>query len=96
MSDRDAKNFKAISEAKKKHDAECPYKGQASRILMAKFDIERLDWQEGDTICGLVVIADPGRGTGSFRIECDNEPDNTPDIEIEEVVKTPTNIPVHA
>ena len=35
------------------------------------FDIERMGWEEGDVICGLVVVGDEQVGTGAFRLVCD-------------------------
>ena len=50
---------------------------------MNPFEIERMQWEEGDTIAGLVLEGDPKVGTGAFRLVCDGmEP---PELEIEEV-----------
>jgi hypothetical protein len=72
---KEAKNMEAIANAKKVHDANCPWKGEGKRIYMTGFDIERLGWEEGDVIAGLTLFADTKLATGRFRVECDNEPD---------------------
>jgi hypothetical protein len=49
---------------------------------MNPFEIERMQWVEGDLIAGLVLEADSRIGTGAFRLVCDGmEP---PELEIEE------------
>jgi hypothetical protein len=56
---------------------------------MNPFEIERMQWEEGDVIAGLVLEADGNVGTGAFRLVCDGmEP---PELEIEEteVIGTP-------
>jgi hypothetical protein len=56
---------------------------------MSYFDIERIGWEEGDVICGLVVIADRKVSTGMMRVTCDAEPDDDrqEEEEVEEVVE---------
>ena len=50
---------------------------------MNPFEIERMQWEEGDTIAGLLLEGDAKVGTGAFRLVCDGmEP---PELEIEEV-----------
>jgi hypothetical protein len=49
---------------------------------MNPFEIDRMQWDEGDLIAGLVLESDPKVGTGAFRLVCDGmEP---PELEIEE------------
>ena len=77
----EAKNFEAITKAKADHNASCPFPPHTVR--MNPFEIERMQWEEGDTIAGLVLEGDPKVGTGAFRLVCDGmEP---PELEIEEV-----------
>ena len=38
---------------------------------MNPFEIERMQWEEGDVIAGLVLEADAKLGTGAFRLVCD-------------------------
>jgi len=88
----EARNFEAISKAKAAHSRNCPFPPHAVR--MNPFEIERMGWEEGDTIAGLLLESDPAIGTGSFRLVCDgNEP---PELEYEqtEVVGSPAEAPV--
>ena len=74
------KNFEAIAKAKEQHNASCPFPPHT--IKMNPFEIERMQWEEGDTIAGLVLESDAKIGTGSFRLVCDGmEP---PELELEE------------
>jgi hypothetical protein len=76
----EAKNFEAITKAKAQHNANCPFPPHTVR--MHPFEIERMQWEEGDVIAGLVLEADPKLGTGEFRLVCDGaEP---PELELEE------------
>jgi hypothetical protein len=76
----EAKNFEAIVKAKAAHNASCPFPPHTVR--MNPFEIERMEWEEGDVIAGLVLEGDPKVGTGAFRLVCDGmEP---PELEIEE------------
>lgn len=69
-----AKNMEAIYKAKQNHDATCPWKGEGKRIYMSPFDIERMGWEEGDNLAGMILLVDGRLTTGRFRVECDNEP----------------------
>ena len=87
-SDAEVKNLEAISRAIDQHNANCPF--PASEVRMNPFEIERMQWEEGDTIAGLVLEGDPKVGTGAFRLICDGmEP---PELEIEEtdVISAPS------
>ena len=83
--DASAKNMQAVCKAKEVHDKTCPWGGKGTEVHMAWFDIERMGWEEGDVICGLVVIGDPGVATGTMRVTCDAEPDGGGKTEEEEV-----------
>jgi hypothetical protein len=77
----EAKNFEAITKAKADHNANCPFPPHTVR--MNPFEIERMQWEEGDLIAGLVLEADPNLGTGAFRLVCDGaEP---PELETQEM-----------
>jgi hypothetical protein len=76
----EAKNFEAIAKAKADHNAQCPFPPHTVR--MNPFEIERMQWEEGDVIAGLVLEADAKLGTGSFRLVCDGT--DPPELEIEE------------
>ncbi len=76
----EARNFEAISKAKAQHNRDCPFPPHSVR--MNPFEIERMGWEEGDSIAGLLLEGDPKIGTGAFRLICDGmEP---PELEIEE------------
>jgi len=76
----EGKNFEAIVKAKADHNKHCPFPPHTVR--MNPFEIERMQWEEGDTIAGLLLEADPKIGTGAFRLVCDGmEP---PELETED------------
>jgi hypothetical protein len=79
------KNMEAIYKAKAVHDQECPWGGEGSRVCMHPFDVERMGWEDGDLIVGLVLVSDTKVTTGMLRVECDAE-SNDDDNEIVEVV----------
>lgn len=68
------KNMEAVVRAKEDHDKNCPWGGKAKWVLLHPFEIDRMGWEEGDVIAGLLVIADNSLATGTLRIECDAEP----------------------
>ena len=86
--DASAKNMEAVCKAKEAHDKSCPYGGTAKRVHLSWFDLERIGWEEGDVICGLVLVADSNVQTGRLRVSCDAEPkpDGQEQEEVEEVV----------
>ena len=66
-----------------------PLTSIGDRVRAGPFEIERMQWEEGDTIAGLLLEGDPKVGTGSFRLVCDGmEP---PELETEdfEVITAP-------
>ena len=80
-----AKNMQAVCKAKEVHDKTCPYGGTANAVHLNWFDIERIGWEEGDVICGLVVVGDETVSTGMMRVTCDAEGDGGGRSEEEEV-----------
>jgi hypothetical protein len=76
------KNMQAVCKAKEVHDKTCVWGGKATEVHLAYFDIERMGWEEGDIICGLVVVGDQTVATGMMRVTCDAEPE--PDGQEEE------------
>ena len=56
--DASAKNMEAVCKAKEAHDKSCPWGGKANQVHLSWFDLERIGWEEGDVICGLVVVGD--------------------------------------
>ena len=87
--DASAKNMQAVCRAKEAHDRSCPWGGKANAVHLSWFDIERMGWEEGDVICGLVVVGDENVATGMMRVTCDAEPDGgrSEEEEAEEVVE---------
>ena len=73
--DASAKNMQAVCRAREAHDKSCPWGGTANAVHLSWFDIERMGWEEGDVICGLVVVGDETVATGMMRVTCDAEPD---------------------
>ena len=74
--DASAKNMQAVCKAKEHHDKTCPWGGKGTHVHLSWFDIERMGWEEGDVICGLVVVGDERVSTGMMRVTCDAEPDD--------------------
>jgi hypothetical protein len=73
--DASAKNMRRVCEAKEAHDnGGCPWGGKATEVHLSWFDVERLGWEDGDVICGLVVVGDETVPTGRMRVTCDAEP----------------------
>jgi len=86
--DASAKNMQAVCKAKDAHNASCPWGGQATAVHLSYFDIERMGWEEGDVICGLVVQGDEKVATGMMRVTCDAEPDDDGGLQEEQEVET--------
>ena len=82
------KNMRAVCQAKEHHDKTCPWGGKANQVHLSWFDLERMGWEEGDVICGLVVVGDEKVQTGRMQVTCDAEPDGgkQEEEEVEEVV----------
>ena len=81
--------MQAVCKARDAHNRSCPWGGQATEVHMAWFDIERMGWEDGDVICGLVVVGDETVPTGRMRVTCDAEPGGgrTEEEEVGEVVE---------
>jgi hypothetical protein len=87
--DASAKNMRLVCQAREAHDnGGCPWGGKATEVHLAWFDIERMGWEDGDVICGLVVVGDETVQTGRMRVTCDAEPDGGKrEAEEEEIVE---------
>lgn len=83
MSSSEAKNLEAICRALDHHDRTCPF--PALEIRMNPFEVKRLGWEE---IRGIPIVADPGMGTGCFRIICDANQQDEHDV-ASKMVSTP-------
>lgn len=88
MASNEASNFAAIAKAKADHNRHCPFPPHTVR--MNPYEIERMSWEEGDMIAGLVLESDPAIGTGAFRLVCDGMEPPELDIEEEVVIEGPT------
>lgn len=92
---REAQNLEAIVKARDHHNkGGCPYNGTATEVHMAPFDVERMEWEDGDVIAGLTLVADSKQQTGHFRVYCDVELGGGGLTE-EEAVKAVSGTPVH-
>ncbi len=87
MSSAEARNFQAIVKAKDEHNRKCPFPPHSVR--MNPFEIERMGWEEGDMIAGLVLEADGRIGTGAFRLVCDGMEPPELDVEQEALIEAP-------
>jgi hypothetical protein len=85
--DASAKNMEAVCKAKEAHDKSCPWGGKANQVHLSWFDLERIGWDEGDVICGLIVVGDSQVATGMMRVTCDAEPSDDHEEAEEEVVE---------
>jgi hypothetical protein len=85
--DASAKNMEAVCKAMEAHNKSCPYGGTAKRVHLSWFDLERIGWEEGDVICGLLVVGDEQVATGMMRVTCDAEPGGGKEEAEEEVVE---------
>ena len=79
--------MEAVCKAKEAHNRSCPWGGNATEVHLAWFDIERMGWEAGDVICGLVVVGDEAVATGMMRVTCDAEPGGGGRSEQEEVAE---------
>jgi hypothetical protein len=81
-----AKNLERFAQAVAAHDRENPTH-TAHGIGLAHFDMERLDFEEGEEILpGITIHADSGV-TGNFRVLCDGEHDEEREQAEQEVVE---------
>jgi hypothetical protein len=81
-----AKNLQAFAIAVNAHDRENPTH-TAYGIGLAHFDMERLGFDEGETILpGITIHGDSGT-TGNFRILCDGQHDEEREEAEDEVVE---------
>ena len=85
--DASAKNMQAVCNAKEQHDKTCPWGGKGTEVHMNWFDIDRIGWDEGDVICGLIVVGDEKVATGMMRVSCDAEPGGGREEAEEEIVE---------
>ena len=89
-----AKNLQAFRIAVNAHDRENP-DHTAYGIGLAHFDMERLGFDEGETVLpGITIHADSGV-TGNFRVLCDGQhQENEDEVAQDEVVEAVSSEPV--
>ena len=89
-----AKNLQAFQIAVNVHDRENP-DHTAYGIGLAHFDMERLGFEEGETVLPGITIHVDGGTTGNFRVLCDGLHDDNLETEEEaEVVEAVGTTPV--
>jgi hypothetical protein len=72
--DKVAKNLERFAQAVAAHDRENPTH-HAYGIGLAHFDMERLSFEEGETVLPGITIHADGKTSGNFRVLCDAEHD---------------------
>lgn len=74
--DKVAKNLERFAQAVAAHDRENPTH-TAYGIGLAHFDMERLSFEEGETVLPGITIHADGKTSGNFRVLCDAEHDES-------------------
>jgi hypothetical protein len=89
-----AKNLQAFQIAVNVHDRENP-DHSAWGIGLAHFDMERLGFDEGETVLPGITIHVDGGQSGNFRVLCDGQHDeDAEEVEETEVVEAVASTPV--
>ena len=88
MSDQDkiAKNLKRFRSAINDHNRWNPDHSPAHGIGMSQFDLDRLGFDDGETLWAGVTIQSDGLGSHSFRILCDGNHDILGEIAAEKEI----------
>lgn len=88
MSDHDkiAKNLQRFRQAINDHNKCNPDHSPAHGIGMSQFDLDRLGFEDGETLWAGVTIQSDDRCSGNFRILCDGTHTNDGEISAEENV----------
>jgi hypothetical protein len=81
-----AKNLERFAQAVAAHDRENPTH-TAHGIGLAHFDMERLGFEEGETVLPGITIHADGKTSGNFWVLCDGEHDEGASEREEEVVE---------
>jgi hypothetical protein len=93
-----AKNLERFAQAVGAHDRENPTH-TAYGIGLAHFDMERLGFEEGETVLPGITIHADGKTSGNFRVLCDGEHDEaaseSEEAEVIDAIATET-VPVGA
>jgi hypothetical protein len=89
-----AKNLQAFQIAVNVHDRENPDHA-AWGIGLAHFDMERLGFEEGETVLPGITIHVDGGQSGNFRVLCDGEHnEDSEEVEETEVIEAVGSTPV--
>ena len=89
-----AKNLQAFQIAVNAHDRENP-DHTAWGIGLAHFDMERLGFEEGETVLPGITIHVDGGTSGNFRVLCDGQhEEDSEEVEEAEVVEAVAATPV--
>lgn len=80
-----AKNLERFAQAVTAHDRENPTH-TAYGIGLAHFDMERLGFEEGETVLPGITIHADGKTSGNFRVLCDGQHDDSAVESEQEVV----------
>jgi hypothetical protein len=70
-----AKNLERFRMAVSAHDRNELAHSPAHGIGVAQFDLERMGFEEGETLWGSITIHADGKTSGNFRVLCDGEHD---------------------
>ncbi len=65
----EARWFKSVKLARDHHNKTCSL-GPAIEVHMNDFDIRKIEWVEGDDVCGLLLVANPTVQPDKLRIFC--------------------------
>jgi hypothetical protein len=94
-----AKNLERFAQGVAAHDRENPTH-TAYGIGLSHFDMDRLGFEEGETVLPGITIHTDGKTSGNFRVLCDGEHDEhssqTSEAEVVEAVATqsvPVSVP---
>jgi hypothetical protein len=75
-----AKNYAAFKAGVEHHDKMNP-DHSAYGIGLSNFDMERLGFEEGEHVFGNITIQCDGKTSGNFRVLCDGNHDDAPQME---------------
>lgn len=79
-----AKNLEALDAAIRWHNSTCEF--PLTEIRMNPVEIERLGWDE---FMGVPLVSEPSMGTGTFRLVCAHQDEETGDEVVEAVSSSP-------
>jgi hypothetical protein len=71
------KNLQAFGIGVASHNRENPTHPPANGIGVSSFDLDRLDFEDGEELWSGIIITVDGGTSGNFRVLCDFEEKNT-------------------